>query len=255
MDRLVELYRNNGYLLFTRNNLYALWDTLDLDLLQPALDPMEQVSQMQKLQERKENPTANLEIRQKQLADTISLQKYYVGNVTVYPDVRADTTNRAEKVTTIRNVTVVQRSDKFKPRIFPQYVYLTRGELYRQSRYMRTMNRFNNLGTWRLVDIQQIPRERTDTVDFVMRLTPAPKYNFTTNLEGSFSQSVISGNFVGLGLNVGLQNRNFLKGANQLNTNIREGVELGGLNSGQFIQTRQISLSNSLIFPALFSPA
>jgi len=254
MDRLVELYRNNGYLLFTRNNLYALWDTLDLDLLQPALDPMEQVSQMRKFQERKENPTANLEIRQKQLTDTISLQKYYVGNVTVYPDVRTDTTNRAEKVTTIRNVTVVQRSDKFKPRIFPQYVYLTRGELYRQSRYMRTMNRFNNLGTWRLVDIQQIPRERTDTVDFVMRLTPAPKYNFTTNLEGSFSQSVISGNFVGLGLNVGLQNRNFLKGANQLNTNIREGVELGGLNSGQFIQTRQISLSNSLIFPRFVFP-
>ncbi|MGN7784692.1 BamA/TamA family outer membrane protein [Niabella sp. 22666] len=254
MDRLVELYRNNGYLLFTRNNLYALWDTLDLELLQPALDPLEQVSQIQKLQERKENPTANLEIRQKQLTDSISLQKYYVGNVTVYPDVRADTTKGAEKATTIRNVTVVQRSDKFKPKIFPQYVYLTRGELYRQSRYMRTVNRFNNLGTWRLVDIQQIPRERTDTVDFVMRLTPAPKYNFTTNLEGSFSQSVISGNFVGLGLNVGLQNRNFLKGANQLNTNIREGVELGGLNSGQFIQTRQISLSNSLIFPRYVFP-
>lgn len=254
MDRLVELYRNNGYLLFTRNNLYALWDTLDFELLQPALDPLEQVTQIQKLQARKENPTANLEIRQKQLTDSISLQKYYVGNVTVYPDVRSDTTNRAEKVTTIRNVTVIQRSDKFKPKIFPQYVYLTRGELYRQSRYMRTMNRFNNLGTWRLVDIQQIPRERTDTVDFVMRLTPAPKYNFTTNLEGSFSQSVISGNFVGLGLNVGLQNRNFLKGANQLNTNIREGVELGGLNSGQFIQTRQISLSNSLIFPRYVFP-
>ncbi|WP_114789735.1 BamA/TamA family outer membrane protein [Niabella yanshanensis] len=254
MDRLVELYRNNGYLLFTRNNLYALWDTLDLELLQPALDPLEQVTQIQKYQERKENPTANLEIRQKQLTDSISLQKYYVGNVTVYPDVRADTSNRSEKISTIRNVTVVQRSDKFKPKIFPQYVYLTRGELYRQSRYMRTVNRFNNLGTWRLVDIQQIPRERTDTVDFVMRLTPAPKYNFTTNLEGSFSQSVISGNFVGLGLNVGLQNRNFLKGANQLNTNIREGVELGGLNSGQFIQTRQISLSNSLIFPRYVFP-
>jgi outer membrane protein assembly factor BamA len=254
LDRLVELYRNHGYLLFTRNNLYALWDTLDLDLLQPALDPLEQVAQLQKLQERKENPTANLEIRQKQVTDTTSLRKYYVGNVTVYPDVRTDTTNGAEKVTTIRNVTVIQRSDKFKPKIFPQYIYLTRGELYRQSRYMRTMNRFNNLGTWRLVDIQQIPRDHTDTVDFVMRLTPAPKYNFTTNLEGSFSQSVISGNFVGLGINVGLQNRNFLKGANLFNTNVRYGIELGGLNSGQFIQTQQLSLSNSLIFPRYVFP-
>lgn len=255
LDRLAELFRNNGYLLFTRNNLYALWDTLDLDLLQPALDPLEQVTQAQKLQEREENPTANLEIRYKPSADSNSLQKYYVGNITVYPDVRADAGSGPEKKTTLRNITVIQRSGKFKPQLFPQYIYLPRGDLYRQSRYMRTMNRFNNLGAWRLVDIQQIPRERTDTVDFVMRLTPAPKYNFTTNLEGSFSQSVISGNFIGLGLNVGLQNRNFLKGANQLNTNIREGIELGGLNSGQFIQTRQISLSNSLIFPRYVFPA
>lgn len=254
MDRLVELYRNNGYLLFSRANLYGLWDTLDLDLLDLALDPLEQLSHLKKLQERKENPTASLDIRYKQSGDTATLRKFYVGNVTVYPDIRMDTSASAEKTTTIRNVTIVQGSNKFRPKIFPQYIYLNRGEMYRQGRYMRTLNRFNNLGTWRLVDIAPVRRDRTDTVDFTMRLTPAPKFNFTTNLEGSFSQSVISGNFVGLGVNVGLQNRNFLRSANLATTNVRYGVELGGINSRDLIQTQQLSLSNSLIFPRYVFP-
>lgn len=255
LDRLAELYRNNGYLLFTRNNLYGLWDTLDISLLQPALDPLEQINYLNKLQDRKENPTANLEIRQKNIdSGSGSLRKFYVGTVTVNPDVRPDTTTNAVKETTIKNVTILQQSNKFRPKIFPQYIYLNRGELYQQSKYMRTLNRFNGLGTWRLVDMEQIPREETDTVDFVMKLTPAPKFNFTTNFEGSFSQSVISGNFVGLGMNVGLQNRNFLRSANLATTNVRYGIELGGINSNQFIQTQQISLSNSILFPRFIFP-
>ncbi|HOZ85247.1 MAG TPA: BamA/TamA family outer membrane protein [Niabella sp.] len=254
-DRLVELYRNNGYMLFKRSNLYALWDTVDLSMLQPALDPLEQIMMMKKAQERLLKPTANLEIRLKQLDDSSSVRRFYVGNVTIYPDIRlastaSDTTYRK----TIDNITIIQNANKFKPRIFPQYVYLERGELYKQSRYLRTLNRFSSLGSWRLVDLRETQRGTTDTVDFVMRLTPASKHNFTTNFEGSFSQSVI-GDFVGLGVNFGLQNRNFLKTANQLTTSIRYGVELGGIfKKGNLIQTQQVSMSNSLIFPRLVFP-
>jgi hypothetical protein len=38
-DRLVELFRNNGYLRFTGTDIMGLWDTLDVSLLQPSLDP------------------------------------------------------------------------------------------------------------------------------------------------------------------------------------------------------------------------
>ncbi|MFT4095127.1 MAG: BamA/TamA family outer membrane protein [Niabella sp.] len=254
LDRLVELYRNNGYLRFSRNNLYVLWDTLNLKLLRPVMDPFEQAELLKQLQLRNDSPMVHLDIRQKEVQDSLSQVKYYVGNIKVYPDVRFDTSKRTDNATTIGDITIIQHANKFKPKIFPQYIYFDKGDLYRQNRYMRTLNRFNNLGTWRLVDIAQLPRDNTDTVDFEIRLTPAPKYNFTTNLEGSFSQSVISGNFVGLGVNVGLQNRNFLRGANTFNTNVRYGVELGGINSGEFIQTKQVSLSNSLIFPRFVVP-
>ncbi|GAB3015532.1 BamA/TamA family outer membrane protein [Niabella terrae] len=254
LDRLVEMYRNNGYLLFSRNNLYGLWDTLDFNFLQPVLDPMEQARQLNALRNRQLNPTADLDIRLRDATDTTTLKKYYVGHVTLYPDARQSGSTRNATETTIDNLTILQRSNKYRPKIFPHYVYLKRGDLYKQGRYLRTMNRFNNLGTWRLVDIAQLPRENQDTVDFEIRLTPAPKYNFTTNLEGSFSQSVISGNFIGLGINFGLQNRNFLRSANQFSSNLRYGVELGGLRSEQLIQTQQVSLSNSVIFPRYVFP-
>ncbi len=254
LDRLVELYKNNGYLRFTRNNLYVLWDTLDIDLLQPAFDPLDQVGQLKKLKERQENPTVNLEIRQKQNVDSSSLKKFYVGNVTVYPDDRKIPDPKEEKRTTMRNVTVIQQARKFNTKIFPQYVYLKQGERYSQARYIRTVNHLNGLGTWRLVDVDTSINSGSDTVNFVIRLTPAPKYNFTTNLESSFSQSILSGNFAGLGLNVGFQNRNFLRSANLATTNFRYGVELGGFTSGSFIQTQQMSISNSIILPRFVFP-
>jgi outer membrane protein assembly factor BamA len=254
MDRLVELYHNNGYQQFSRSQLFALWDTLDLSMLQLTLDPLEQAEQLERLRQRRHNPTANLNIRLRPVTDSGTIRQYYVGKVLVYPDVHADSTGRKRLETTMGNVTVVQHFKKFKPKIFPPVIYLKEGEMYRQSRYLRTLNRLNNMGSWRLVDIQQVPREQQDTVDFIARLSPARLYSFTTNLEGSFSQSVISGNFVGLGVNVGLQNRNFLKGANLLSTNLRYGVELGQLSAGQFIQTQQVSLSNSVMYPRFIFP-
>ncbi|RYG29200.1 MAG: hypothetical protein EOO01_38585, partial [Chitinophagaceae bacterium] len=57
-DRLTELYRNTGYFRFSRDELVGIWDTLDVALLQPTLDPFEQLELLQKLQERRNNPTA-----------------------------------------------------------------------------------------------------------------------------------------------------------------------------------------------------
>lgn len=248
LDRLTELYRNSGYLRFNREELVGIWDTLDVSLLQPTLDPFEQLEILQKLQQRRENPTANLEIRLKNI-DSSRLRKYYIGNVTIYPDYTADTIGYTPLIKVVDGITVIQHHNRFKSKIFPDNIYLDRDSLYRLRRYLRTLNRFNLLGTWRLVNIEQLPRRNQDTADFIIRLTPAPKYSFNTNIEGSINQSAISGNLFGIGANVGLQNRNFAKGANQANTNIRYGIELGFAQGNQFIQSKQISISHNIYFP------
>ncbi len=253
-DRLTELFRNNGYLRFNSDDIYGLWDTLDISLLQPSLDPFEQLEVLQKLRERRENPTANLEMRLRPNLDSVKLWKYYVGDITIYPHYTIDTLGIGWRKSTKGHITILQQGNKFRPKIFPPNVYLRHGELYNQRRYLRTLNRFNSLGTWRIVNIDQVPRKGVDTVDFVIRMTPAKKYSFTTNLEGSINQSAISGNLLGIGVNAGIQNRNFARAANLANTNARYGVELGANEISQFIQTQQVSLSHNIYIPRLVFP-
>lgn len=253
LDRLTELYRNNGYLLFSRDELIGVWDTLDVSLLQPTFDPFEQLEILQKLRERRENPTADLEIRLRNY-DSSKLTKYYIGHVTVYPDYTADTAGLVPAEKIAGGIRVVQYYNTFRAKIFSPNIYLPHDSVYRLRRYLRTLNRLNSLGTWRLVNIDPVPRKGEDTVDFIIRLTPAKKYSFNTNLEGSINQSAISGNLFGIGVNLGLQNRNFAKGANLANSNLRYGIELGNTGSNQFIQSQQASFSHTIYFPR-FIPA
>lgn len=252
-DRITDLYRNNGYLRFTRDELVGLWDTLDVALLRPTLDPFEQLEILRQLRSRRDTPTVNLEILLRNI-DSLKLTKYYNGNVTIYPDNILDTTGLERKEEFVKGIKIVQFRNKFKARIFPPNVYLPRDSVYRQRRYIRTINRLNLIGAWRLVNIDQIPRKNEDTVDFVIRLTAAKKYSFTTNLEGSINQSASSGRLFGLGVNVGIQNRNFLRSATLAITNFRYGVEFGGNRTNQFIQTRQVSASHNIFFPRPILP-
>jgi len=248
LDRMVDLYRNNGYLRFTRQELIGLWDTLDVSLLQPTLDPFEQLAILQKRKEQQENPTADLEIKLRPGFDSSKLKKYFVGNINVYPDYNQDTTGYSPKETVVNGVKVIYRRQLFKPKIFPPNIYFRPGELYDQRNYFKTINRFNSLGAWRLVNIEQTPRGDKDTADFHIRLTPAAKYSFTANLEGSHNQSAVSGSLFGIALNLGLQNRNFARAANQANTNIRYGIEV---SDSSFIQTQQFIVSHNIYFPRL----
>ena len=245
-DRLVELYRNNGFLRFGRDDLIGVWDTLDIALLEPSLDPFDQIRILEKLAQRRKRPTANLEIRLKPVFDSVKLVKYFIGKVDIYPDFSADTSGLTRKVTEVDTAMyVIQYGNKFKPKIFPVNVYLRHGEIYSQRRHQRTINRFNNIGAWKLINIQAVPRVGQDTVDFRIQLTPSTKYLLTPNLEAFQNQSAVSGSLLGLGLNIGLQNRNFARAANLATTNLRYGVEFGS----KFIQTQQFSISHTISFP------
>ena len=251
-NRLVDVYRNNGYLRFSFDDLVAVWDTVGLALLRPTLDPFEQASQLEELQRKRANPTADLEIRLRAKEDSSHLVRYHFGNVTVYPDLTTDTARFIADTAIVRGHRIISYYNLFKPRAIVENIYLRKGNLYSQRDYLRTLNRFNSIGAWRLVTIDHLPRPGTDTVDMVIKLTPARKYLFDFNIEGSknWGNPVIVGD-LGFGANVGLQNRNFARMANQSSTNLRYGIELNV--SDELLQTQQVSLSHNITFPR-FSP-
>jgi hypothetical protein len=248
IDRLVELYRNNGYLKFNREELVGIWDTLDVRVLNPSTDPLEQLKVMQLLQERKEHPTANLELKLRTGFDSSKLKKYYVGNISVYPEYSPDTIGVNQKASQVKGVDIYSYKNLFHPSSFTNKIHFTRGDLYSQENYFKTLNQLN---AWKLVTIEPIPRAKQDTADILIRLTPNKKRELSANIEGSSNQSIISGSLLGLALNFGIQNRNVARRTIQSNTNFRFGVETGKdtLTNVNFIQTSQFVFSHSLYFP------
>src|SRR5258706_4350775 len=253
LDRLVVVYRKRGYLRITRDELVCGWDALDSCLLTPALDPFEQLQQLQEIKQHRENPSVNLEIRLRPTADSTRLLRYYIGAINMYPDLSEDTSAYARKEKMVKDIKMIYYRDLFKLKFLPENVYLKRGDLYSQRRYLRTTNRLNSLGAWKLVDIEQVPRKGTDSVDFNIKLSPALKYLFSANLEGSFNSGNVYSvnNLFGVGFNYGLQTRNFASASNQSNTNVRFGTEFSAIQGQSFIQTKQVSLGHSIYFPRI----
>jgi outer membrane protein assembly factor BamA len=251
LDRLTDVYRNNGYLRFTRDELLAVFDTVGLALLRPTLDPLEQAEQFEALRRRRVNPTADIDIVLRANEDTTRATRYYVGTTTIYPDLNVDTAGYTARETIVKGYRVLSYKHLYEPRIFPDAIYLKRGDLYSQRNYLKTLNRLNAIGSWRLVGIEQVPRAGTDTVDFILRLTPANKYSFNANVEGSQNLSnninpFTSGNLVGV--NFGLQNRNFARRANLASTNFRFATEV---SAQRRYPTRQVSFGHTIYFPRL----
>lgn len=251
LDRLATLFRNHGYLRMGREDLLAIWDTLDRSLLEPTLDPFAELALIEKLRARKENPKANLEWILRDAVDSSKLICYKVGKITVYPDLDTDELTQGGDTTLTDNLTVITKRNLFIPRILEPNIYLHPGEQYDQRNFIKTLNRLNALGTWRLVNIDQLPRAGTDTADFLIRMIPGKKGAFQANIEGSNNQSILSGNLFGLAVNVGFQNRNVARRGIQSSTNLRYGVEAGRdtITDVRFIQTQQVSISHNLYFP------
>lgn len=248
-DRLTDIYRNNGYLRFSNDDLRVIWDTVGIALLRPTFDPIEQAQLLEAIRKRRDNPVADIEYRLKAATDTSHLIRYHVGNVTVYPDLTVDTALYLPTFSVRNGDSVISYHQLFKNQILYENIYLKKGALYSQQNYLRTLNRFNALGAWRLVSIDQKPRPGSDTVDFVIKLTPAEKYIFDTNLEGSQNWGTVLTQGTLIGFGVSLQNRNFARGANQANTSLRIGTDLNFNQIDQIARTQQISFSHTITFP------
>jgi outer membrane protein assembly factor BamA len=249
LNRLVDIYRENGYLRFSFEELAGIWDTLNVALLRPGFDPFEQIRMLEELQRRRENPTSNIEIRLRPGYDVEKLKKYFVGHTEIIPDFNADTAGLKRNLVLQNNsYSIYSFRNRFKPGFISKNVFFQRGDLYNQKKFLKTINRFNELGAWRLVNIEQVPRAGSDTVDFSIKLTPADKYSFTANLEGSNNSSfVLEERLLGIGINAQLLNRNFGRTSNLSSTSIRYGTEVD--TKGEFVKTRQTSISHSIYFP------
>lgn len=257
LDRLMELYKNNGYYKITKEDIYAEVDTVIAGLINPNLDPFEQLQLLNELRLRREKPTINVVFKQRAREGSGHLKQFTVRNITIYPDLQLldDSTamQRGDSLN-IRGVTVIRQTDKFKTDFLVRNLNVAPGKMYRMRDYNRTINSFVQLGAWQQVSIDVFPDDSLGVLDLRINLYPDKKLSSIVDLEATRNAGdvIATSNLFGIGLNLGLRNRNLLRESIQSSTNIRGGIELG--TKTRLIQTLLGSFSQSVYIPKFLLP-
>jgi len=252
INRLVDSFRNNGYFRFSREDLYVEQDTVFAALIDPSLDPIEQAELLEKFKQKKENPTVTVVIRQRPVRDSTHLQKFYIGDVTVYPDlpIGEDTALVHTDTAVINHIRFISRTDKFKLPFIANNIYFYPGGLYKQQNYFRTSNRLSHFSAWEYNNIEFQRSPFNDSLlDLTIHMYPAKKQKLSLSLETSYNTNsgiITTGNLFGTSLVLGLQNRNAFRQSVSTSTNLSGGIELG---SKAIIQTVLTSLSHTVSIP------
>jgi outer membrane protein insertion porin family len=270
LDREVALFRQRGYFLLTRENLLAEIDTANVSLLQTTPDPFELAQKLAAAaQKRLENPGCIVAIKKRTnpdsviaLGDSVYYKRYHIGNIFFYPatgrydqpdSLIADTASF--KRIHVNAYTEYFKEEKPYVRFRPlrEHTYQRKGLMYNEENFYRTLNNFNQIGTWERVDYRTFVRN--DTVDFHYFLTPAKKETLGFYIEASRNTGdlLVSGTLIGLALNTTYTNRNVWHSAIQSNTSFSNGVEFSLLQHNP-IQTFQSSLNHGYTFPRFILP-
>ncbi|MGZ5133555.1 MAG: translocation and assembly module lipoprotein TamL [Flavitalea sp.] len=255
LDRLLSIFRDHGYYKISKEDVFAERDTVVAALLNPTIDPFEQVLLLEELRKRMENPTMTVVIKQRRGRDTSHIDKFHLGNITVFPDMSIlDDTLQTEKDSTIVNgIKFFYGTRTFKLPFVARNIALRPGELYKQSNYFKTVNTFTNLGAWQQVDIDLFERyDSLPLLDARIRLYPAKKQSLNIDFETSrnVSDALTTGSLFGIGFVVGVRNRNAFRESIQTTTNARFGIELGT----DIVQTAQTIVSHSIAIPRFLKP-
>ena len=254
INRLVDSFRNNGYYRFSKEDLYVEHDTVFAALIDPSLDPIEQAELLEKLKLKKENPTVTVVIRQRPVRDSTHLRKYYIGDVTVFPDLPAGEDNTAfhNDTTLINQIKFISRTNKFKLPFLANNIYMFPGGLYKQQNYFRTSNRLNQFPAWEYTNIEFQGSPISDSLlDITLRMYPAKKQKLSLSFETSYNTNsglITTGNLLATSLILGLQNRNAFRQSILTNTNLSGGIELG---AHSVIQTVLTSISHTIVIPRI----
>jgi outer membrane protein insertion porin family len=265
--RLVDLYRNNGYYKFTADEIRVTGDTSIEALTSVAEDPFEQLRLLAEANQKRDKPTIRLAYQLNRSPDSTKLKKFYINNIYVLTDYAPGEqyTDSTLKEHISGNYITRYHRKLFKFGLPASSLFIKKGDEYSQENYFKTINNFYKLGVWESPTIDIIEKRDTNLLDFVIKLIPAKKYAFEGNIELSYSANnttsniatANTGNLLGVAGNLSVTNRNLWKQAARMVNAVRAGVEFNTAHrnsNGSSINSREISYSNSIVFPKFITP-
>ncbi|MGN6602625.1 MAG: BamA/TamA family outer membrane protein [Ginsengibacter sp.] len=266
-NRLVNLFKNNGYYKFTADEIRATGDTSIAALTSVSEDPFEQLRLLAEAQEKRNKPTIRLGFQLNNLPDSSHLQKYYINQIYVLPDYLTGDryTDSTFHVRRFQNYIAEYHRKLFKFNLLDRNLSIKKDSVFRQDDYFKTINDLYKLGVWEspTIDINEL--RDTNLLDLVVKLVPLKRYAFEGNIEMSYSANnatsalttSATGNLLGLSLNLSVTDRNLGGSAIRMTNGIKAGVEFNTSHrnsSGTFINSNELSYSNTLLFPKFIFP-
>jgi outer membrane protein insertion porin family len=258
LSRLVNVFQNNGFSRFSRENIIALADSSFFELIDPTLDPFEYIQKLSEAYDKKKNLLVDVYFILNTIRDTSSLKQYKIGNFRAYPDAFADEKLPVVDTTVsfIDGFNIISVNNTFDPKFIARQIEIKPGTLFEKNKYSQTLNNFHRLGTWQNINLIGERVDSTATINYLLRLSPAKKQYFSVDFEGSSilnteqSVQVVAGK-VGLAVNFALRNRNIGKKAIQLENSLRTGIEFNDFSQ---ILSGEITLINRLTIPWMETP-
>jgi len=259
LDRLVALFRANGFYNFTKEKIFAEVDTIDASLMVLQLDPLSQITQINEANEKKnQNPTWKISIQLRNLSKDITKQ-YHIGQQLFYSDVAAldnpDSLliNPPLKRDTLEHLVHFYTLPKFKSELFKEQSFIQKGSLFNESGYYQTLNKLSSLGAWQQVDGRTTMIN--DSVFLHYFLVPNTRRSINFDIEGSRNTAQLgSGNLLGLSTNMTYRDKNVQRKAIPSITSLRLGVELNLNSGGNVTQTLLWNVGQTYSFPNLIFP-
>lgn len=266
-NRLVNLFKNNGYYKFTAEEIRATGDTSIAALTSVSEDPFEQLRLLAEANAQRNKPTIRLGFQLNNLPDSSNLEKYYIKNIYVLTDYRPGDvyTDSTFKARNFKSYTAEYHDNRFKFSLLRRNLSLKKDSVFRQNDYFQTINDLYKLGVWESPTIDIIEQKDTNLLDMVVKLIPLKRFGFEGNIEVSYSANnatsnittSASGNLLGLSANLSVTDRNLARSAIRMTNGIKAGVEFNTSHrnsNGTFINSNEISYSNTFLFPKFIFP-
>ncbi len=258
LDRLVDLFRSNGYYYFTKEKIFAEIDTLNTSLMKLNFDPLAQVNQIEDaVKKSKENPSWKISFQLRNTNATIT-KAYPIKQQVFYSDISlADNPDSVlikglNSIDTTGDIVQQYNKPKFKSSLFKEQTILHKGDLFNEHYLFHNLNTLSALGAWQQIDSRT--NMQNDSITLHYFLVPALRRSFSLDLEGSRNTAEIgAGNLLGISTSFTLRDRNVQKKSIQSITSFRTGVELD-LNKSNLTQTQLLNIGQSYNFPGLMIP-
>jgi outer membrane protein insertion porin family len=190
--------------------------------------------------------------------------RFYINNIYVYPNYRADNKRRPNNDSSViglkrrrhnddtlfyKRYYIIGNTRMYKPSVFAQAMQFAPNDVYNRTDQNMALNRLINMGTFKFVKNEFIPAGPY-RLDVKYMLTPLPKKALRAELGGYTKND----SRVGSEISLSWRNRNALHGAELFAVKGSAGFEVQGSGNRRRPSTYQFSIEPSITFPRFVVP-